>query len=193
MRSGAGYKRHQTSAYCDDCDDGIRGHDPLPSSVAGASRPSAGVRSSPHSHPKTLPSCPHSERGPSSTVLSPHSSHTRMTCLDVSVTSNPLLYPVGHDRSCRSGRRRPSEPLRATRPSSTSPSVPAGGASRQGGVASTCRSARTLPRAEARVHLYLNLSLYLLSTCERRLLLSRKRVDLKGGSKLEDILRRVPR
>ena len=89
MRSGAGYKRHQTSAYCDDCDDGIRGHDSLPSSVAGASRPSAGVRSSPHSHPKTLPSCPHPERGPSSTVLSPHSSHTRMTCLDVSVTSNP--------------------------------------------------------------------------------------------------------
>src|SRR5215203_2892157 len=99
-----------------------------------------GVRSSPHSHLKTLPSGPHTERGPSSTVLSSHSSHTRMTCLDVSATSNPLLHPVGHDRSCRSGRRRPSAPLRVTRPISTSPSAPAGGASRQGGVASTCRS-----------------------------------------------------
>jgi hypothetical protein len=37
------------------------------------------------------------------------------------------------------------------------------------------------------------LSLYLLSTRERRLLLGRKRVGLEDGSKLDDTLRRVQR
>src|SRR5918994_807975 len=50
-------------------------------------RPSARVSRSPHSHPKEIVPEDHTERGPSSTILCPHSSHTRMPPLEGSFTS----------------------------------------------------------------------------------------------------------
>lgn len=51
------------------------------------SRRSARVSSLPHSHPKCVLSEYHTERGPPSTIRSPHSSHTRMTLLE-----EPFIY-----------------------------------------------------------------------------------------------------
>src|SRR5215212_6178433 len=48
---------------------------------------SSRVSSLPHSHPKRLLSVYHTERGPPSTIRSPHSSHTRMTFLE-----EPFIY-----------------------------------------------------------------------------------------------------
>ncbi len=50
-------------------------------------RPSARVSRSPHSHPKEIVPEDHTERGRSSTILSPHSSHTRMPPLEGTFTS----------------------------------------------------------------------------------------------------------
>jgi hypothetical protein len=45
---------------------------------------------SPHPQPKGAPSEHHTESGPSSTTLSPHSSHTRMPPLEGAFTGQPL-------------------------------------------------------------------------------------------------------
>ena len=57
-------------------------------------RPSARLSGALHSHPKGAPSDRQAERGPSSTVLSPHSSHTRMLPLERLFTGQPPPYHV---------------------------------------------------------------------------------------------------
>jgi hypothetical protein len=56
------------------------------------SRRSARVSSLPHSHPKCVLSEYHTERGPPSTIRSPHSSHKRMTLFEeLFIYQPPLL------------------------------------------------------------------------------------------------------
>ena len=184
MRHGTGSERQQAGAYSDDCDDSMYGHERVPSSVAGVSRRSAGSRSLPHSHPKALPSGPHAESDPSSTVFSPHSSHTRTTCPEVPYTSNPLLRLVGHGRPCGPRREPHAEPLRATALSSTTPSVRVGRYFQQDQAASTCTSSRTPHGAEARVHLNLDLRLLWAPMDKRCLLLGGNYARLDSRLKL---------
>lgn len=178
----------KAGAHRDDHDHAIRSHDRPSPSAAEVSRRSAGVRIIPHSQPKMLPSCRHADIGASSTILSPHSSHTSTTCPEVPSTSSPLLHLVGHGRPGRPKRWTTRQLLRATALGNVARSVPVGGASRQGQVASTCTSARAPHRAEARVHLYLDLSLRWAPMNQRCLLLGRRHVSLDCWSKLEDAL-----
>ena len=188
MGGGAGAECHQAGAHRDDHDHAIRSHDRPSPSAAGVSRRSAGVRINPHSQPKMLPSCRHAESGPSSTILSPHSSHTSTTCLEVPFTSSPpfISSAIADPADPRGGRH--AKLLRATALGNVAQSVPVGGASRQGQAASTCTSARAPHRAEARVHLYFDLSLRWAPMYQRSLLLGRRYISLNCESKLEDIL-----
>jgi hypothetical protein len=68
------------------------------------SRLSASVSRSPHLHPKEVVAKDHTERGPFSIILSPHSSHSRMPPLEEPFIAYPLhvvprpnlAYAKGH-------------------------------------------------------------------------------------------------
>jgi hypothetical protein len=111
----------------------------------------------PHSHPKKILSEHRTKSGPSSTVLSPHSLHMRMTLLEEPFTCQPPSSVVLAMANVACPRDRHNVNLfRAAALRSTAPSVHVARAGRQGLAASTCRSARATYQAELRIHLYLD-------------------------------------
>jgi hypothetical protein len=59
-------------------------------------RSSAKVSRSPHSHPKDVVPKDRVDRGPLSTILAPHSSHTRMLPLEGPSTTQPPPFRAAH-------------------------------------------------------------------------------------------------
>jgi hypothetical protein len=120
------------------------------------SRLSASVSRSPHSRPTEVVPNDHTERGPLSTILSPHNSQTKMTLLEGSSTTRPppcraartnVAYPESHHNVNLTD---------ALALSIMVPSVHAPHDRRQGKASWTWTSAQATHRAEARVHLYLD-------------------------------------